>query len=53
MGRTLQGTRIDALAIHYDDAEWRKRFLANWPEGSPAWLSYFNRITSGPDYRLN
>lgn len=50
-GEELRGTHIDALAIHYDDAEWRKRFLANWPEGSSAWLSYFNRITSGPNDR--
>ena len=51
-GQVLRGTRIDALAINYDDAVWRAHFLANWPEGSPAWLSYFNRIASGPDYRF-
>jgi len=51
-GQTLRGVRIDALAIHYDDPEWQKRFLQNWPKGSPAWLSYFNRISKGPNYRL-
>jgi hypothetical protein len=51
-GRTLKGTNIDALAIRYDDAAWQKRFLENWPEGSPAWLSYFDRIVKGPDYGL-
>jgi hypothetical protein len=51
-GHALQGAQIDALAIHYDDAEWRKRFLANWPEGSPAWLSYFDRIANGPAQNL-
>lgn len=51
-GQVLQGTRIDALAIYYDDAAWQERFLENWPEGSPAWLSYFNRIANGPDYRF-
>ena len=30
-GRALQGTHIDALAINYDDAAWRERFLENWP----------------------
>ena len=51
-GWTLRGTRVDALAIPYDDAAWRERFLANWPEGSPAWLSYFKRIAQGPDAML-
>jgi hypothetical protein len=48
----LQGVHVDALAIHYDDPAWRQCFLKNWPEGSPAWLSYFERITKGPDYHL-
>lgn len=47
-GHTLQGAQIDALAINYDDTAWQERFLANWPEGSPAWLSYFDRIANGP-----
>jgi len=51
-GEDLLGTRIDALAIHYDDARWRERFLENWPEGSPAWLSYFDRIANGPAQNL-
>lgn len=51
-GQDLRGTRIDALALNYDDAAWREDFLKNWPQGSPAWLSYFNRIANGPDYRL-
>lgn len=51
-GHTLHGVRVDALAIHYDDPAWQECFLNNWPEGSPAWLSYFDRIAKGPDYRL-
>jgi hypothetical protein len=51
-GQALHGTRVDALAINYDDAAWQERFLENWPEGSPAWLSYFKRIVNGPDYRF-
>ncbi|TRZ92505.1 MAG: hypothetical protein D4R84_12205 [Rhodocyclaceae bacterium] len=49
-GHTLQDVRIDALAIRYDHEAWQERFLGNWPAGSPAWLSYFKRITRGPDY---
>ena len=52
-GHTVRGVHVDALAIHYDDAAWRESFLENWPEGSPAWLSYFDRISKGPDYRLD
>ncbi len=50
-GHSLLGVHVDALAIHYDDPAWRQYFLDNWPEGSPAWLSYFDRISRGPDYR--
>ena len=51
-GCKLASVFIDALPVHYDDARWRGEFLANWPEGSAAWLSYFDRIARGPEYRL-
>ena len=51
-GHTARGAHVDALAIHYDQAAWRESFLQNWPEGSPAWLSYFERISKGPQFRL-
>jgi hypothetical protein len=38
---------IDTLSIAYKHAEWEKRFLANWPQGSAAWESYYRRIVSG------
>lgn len=44
---TLDNVVIEALAIHYDDAQWQHDFLANWPAGSAAWLSYFERINGG------
>ena len=50
-GHALRGVRVDAVAIHYDGPAWQECFLRNWPAGSPAWLSYFDRITHGPDYR--
>ena len=43
---------VEAVAIDYDAAAWRKRFLAQWPEGSDAHASYFSRITGGPRYRI-
>lgn len=51
-GERLREVYVDALAIHYDDPGWRLSFLENWPEGSPAWLSYFERIAYGPKFRL-
>lgn len=56
-GRTLYGSRIedahvDALRLDYDHAAWIRQFLANWPSGSPAHASYFQRIMSGPAFAL-
>lgn len=51
-GHSIQGVHVGALAIHYDDAAWQQSFLRNWPPGSPAWLSYYERISMGPEFRL-
>ncbi len=51
-GHDALGVHIDALAIRYDDTAWRRDFLANWPAGTPAWQSYYERIAKGPDFRL-
>jgi hypothetical protein len=44
--------RIDALALHYDQRAFVERFLARWPERSPAHISYYSRIVVGPDYPM-
>jgi hypothetical protein len=41
---------IDAIRIEYDHERWVERFLAAWPEGSPAHASYHRRIVEGPRY---
>jgi len=41
---------IDAIALRYDHAAWERRFLAQWPPGSDAHASYYERIVRGPDY---
>jgi len=51
-GHVVQNVHVDALAIGYDDAAWQRCFLDNWPAGSPAWLSYYARISQGPEYQL-
>ncbi len=43
---------IDAIGIAVDAAEVQRRFIAQWPPGSDAHHSYFERITRGPAYGL-
>lgn len=51
-GWARDGVHYDALPIVYDQERWMERFLANWPEGTPAHRSYFERLTKGPAYTL-
>ena len=52
-GLQRDGLFIDALAVHYDEDAFLARFLARWPQGSAAYLSYFSRIVEGPDYSIS
>jgi hypothetical protein len=49
-GTRVAGAFVDALAVRYDAPAWERRFLASWPEGSPAHRSYFRRIARGPGF---
>lgn len=51
-GVERDGTFIDAIAVDYDQRAFLARFLARWPEGSPAHGSYHRRIVAGPDYAM-
>ncbi len=51
-GTTQRGVNVDALPIDYNNAEWDRQFLANWPPGSPAWCSYYPRISRRPDHDI-
>lgn len=46
------GHYLDALAVNWDTPQWHQQFLAQWPEGSPAYLSYWRRIQNGPQYQI-
>jgi hypothetical protein len=46
-GTTVGSLRADALPVRFDPAWWTRRFLAQWPPGSPGHRSYFTRITAG------
>ncbi|MCP5159174.1 MAG: hypothetical protein H6975_07090 [Gammaproteobacteria bacterium] len=52
-GGILGAVHIDALTLEFDANRWEKEFLANWPAGSPAYISYFARIRNGPAYSLD
>ncbi len=49
---TLQGVAIEALPLHYDAPAFLRAFDRQWPAGSPAALSYRERISRGPAYAI-
>jgi hypothetical protein len=51
-GLKRDGVHIDALAVGYDHGRFLDRFLARWPPGTPAHLSYARRILEGPAYAV-
>ena len=51
-GTTVGALRCDAVALRFDLDRWRRRFLAQWPPGSPGHRSYFTRLTRGTHLRL-
>jgi hypothetical protein len=51
-GIVREGVHIDAIALPYDSEAFLRRFLARWPDGTAAHLSYFERITAGPDHTV-
>lgn len=48
--RHVAGAHVALLPVHFDALRWREEFLAQWPPGSAAWQSYFERITRGPAF---
>jgi hypothetical protein len=49
-GLKEDGLHIDAVRLDYDHEGWLRRFLASWPEGSPAHDAYHRRIVEGPRF---
>jgi len=43
---------VEAAPLRYDVMAWERRFVSQWPPGSDAHRSYFERIVNGPDYAL-
>lgn len=49
-GVVHRGLHVDALAVEADPVAVRQAFLAQWPAGTDAHASYFERIEGGPHY---
>lgn len=48
--QSANGVFVEAVALDYDHAAWERRFLEQWPAGSDAHRSYYERIVHGPRY---
>jgi hypothetical protein len=51
-GMRLGELHVEAVRLDYDAAAWERTFLAQWPEGSDAHRSYYERISRGPGYSI-
>lgn len=45
------GVYVALLPIRFDMRRWQAWFVAQWPPGSPAWQSYFERLVHGPSFQ--
>jgi hypothetical protein len=52
-GVERDGIHIDAIPVPYDHDAFLDRFLACWPQGSPAHTSYHRRIVAGPGHSVS
>ncbi|MBX2882981.1 MAG: hypothetical protein KTR32_23720 [Granulosicoccus sp.] len=46
------GLFIDAVPVHYRQPQWLQAFERQWPPGSPAYLSYYERLLGNLAYEL-
>jgi hypothetical protein len=51
-GLERAGIFMDAIALEYPVGPWQAQFLRQWPVGSDAQASYWDRISVGPDLLL-
>jgi len=47
------GLFINLVNVHFDDEKWQQKFVDDWPAGSPAYQSYFDRIQNGTQLHPN
>jgi hypothetical protein len=49
-GVVSAGVHIDAMAVDAAMPQWQAAFAQQWPPGSDAHTSYWQRICQGPDF---
>lgn len=49
----IGAVHVEAMPVHYDSERWMEAFLDTWPAGSPAHVSYFERLLHGPSYDMS
>lgn len=52
-GADVASAYVDALAVDFDFERWLALFRTQWPAGSDAYLSYFQRIVDGPQFTVD
>ncbi len=48
----LRDVYVEAVPVYYGVDIWQQYFTAQWPHGTAAWLSYWDRILNGPAHML-
>ena len=51
-GTSVGHVRVEAVPVRYDHDAWLERFDVVWPAGSPAAVSYRERLVSGPRWSV-
>ena len=51
-GQRVGGVHVEAVPLAYDAKAWESSFLSQWPAGSEAHRSYYERIKAGPRYGI-
>jgi hypothetical protein len=49
-GTSIAGVFVDGIPLRYDHNRWLAAFTRNWPQGSAAYVSYFERMCRGPEH---
>jgi len=51
-GISIKSVRFDAIPIKYNFTTFSNKFLENWNPSSAAHVSYFERLSNGPNYTI-
>lgn len=49
----VAGAYLSLVPVRFDATRWQADFVRQWPPGSDAWVSYFQRISEGPAFEVS